>query len=86
MPETLKAAKDLVKEGFEVMVYCTDDFDYAVARRCWLRCSDAFSSSHRIWKRNREPQAIEAIVKKFKFRSLLMPALELLQMQLWQWS
>jgi len=25
MPETLKAAKTLVKEGFEVMVYCSDD-------------------------------------------------------------
>ena len=24
MPETLKAAKDLVKDGFEVMVYCSD--------------------------------------------------------------
>ncbi len=25
MPETLKAAETLVREGFEVMVYCTDD-------------------------------------------------------------
>src|SRR5690606_1193885 len=25
MPETLKAAKTLVDEGFQVMVYCTDD-------------------------------------------------------------
>src|ERR671918_753924 len=25
MPETLKAAADLVKEGFKVMVYCSDD-------------------------------------------------------------
>ena len=25
MPETLRAAKDLVKDGFEVMVYCSDD-------------------------------------------------------------
>jgi len=25
MPETLKAAKTLVEDGFEVMVYCTDD-------------------------------------------------------------
>lgn len=25
MPETLKAARSLVKEGFEVMVYCSDD-------------------------------------------------------------
>jgi thiazole synthase len=25
MPETLKAAQTLVKEGFEVMVYCADD-------------------------------------------------------------
>jgi thiazole synthase len=25
MPETLKAAETLVKEGFEVMVYCSDD-------------------------------------------------------------
>ena len=25
MPETLKAAETLVKDGFEVMVYCTDD-------------------------------------------------------------
>ena len=25
MPETLKSAKILVKEGFKVMVYCTDD-------------------------------------------------------------
>jgi thiazole synthase len=25
MPETIKAAETLVKEGFEVMVYCSDD-------------------------------------------------------------
>ena len=25
MPETLRAAKDLVKDGFKVMVYCSDD-------------------------------------------------------------
>src|ERR671919_1264991 len=25
MPETLKAARELVKEGFKVMVYCSDD-------------------------------------------------------------
>jgi thiazole synthase len=25
MPETLKAAEELVRDGFEVMVYCTDD-------------------------------------------------------------
>ena len=25
MPETIKAAKDLVEDGFEVMVYCSDD-------------------------------------------------------------
>jgi thiazole synthase len=25
MPETLKAARELVKDGFEVMVYCSDD-------------------------------------------------------------
>src|SRR5918996_6495689 len=25
MPETLKAAEELVKEGFKVMVYCSDD-------------------------------------------------------------
>ena len=25
MPETLAAARTLVKEGFEVMVYCSDD-------------------------------------------------------------
>ncbi|MEA5098657.1 MAG: thiazole synthase [Burkholderiaceae bacterium] len=25
MPETLKAAKELVKDGFDVMVYCSDD-------------------------------------------------------------
>jgi thiazole synthase len=25
MPETLKATEDLTKEGFKVMVYCTDD-------------------------------------------------------------
>src|SRR5690606_14786782 len=25
MPETLKAAQTLVKDGFKVMVYCTDD-------------------------------------------------------------
>jgi thiazole synthase len=25
MPETLKAAETLVKDGFEVMVYCADD-------------------------------------------------------------
>jgi thiazole synthase len=29
MPETLKAAEILVKEGFDVMVYCTDDATYA---------------------------------------------------------
>jgi thiazole synthase len=25
MPETLKAARDLVRDGFKVMVYCSDD-------------------------------------------------------------
>jgi thiazole synthase len=25
MPQTLKAAETLVKDGFEVMVYCADD-------------------------------------------------------------
>jgi len=29
MPETLKAAEILVREGFDVMVYCTDDPAYA---------------------------------------------------------
>ena len=29
MEETLKAAKDLISEGFEVMVYCSDDPVYA---------------------------------------------------------
>jgi thiazole synthase len=29
MPETLKAAQALIKEGFEVMVYCSDDPVYA---------------------------------------------------------
>ena len=29
MEETLKAAKDLIKDGFEVMVYCSDDPVYA---------------------------------------------------------
>ncbi len=29
MPETLKAAEALIKEGFEVMVYCSDDPVYA---------------------------------------------------------
>lgn len=29
MPETLKAAEILVKEGFDVMAYCTDDIAYA---------------------------------------------------------
>ena len=87
MPETLKAAKDLVKEGFEVMVYCTDDFDYAVALEdagcvAVMPLAAPIGSGRGI----ENPQAIEAIVKKFRFRSLLMPALELLQMQLWQWS
>ena len=30
MDETLVAAKELVKDGFEVMVYCTDNLDYAM--------------------------------------------------------
>ena len=30
MDETLLAAKELVKDGFEVMVYCTDNLDYAM--------------------------------------------------------
>jgi len=29
MPETLKAAEDLIKDGFKVMVYCSDDPVYA---------------------------------------------------------
>lgn len=29
MDETIVAAKTLVKEGFEIMVYCTDDLNYA---------------------------------------------------------
>ena len=29
MPETLKSTKTLVREGFKVMVYCTDDLLYA---------------------------------------------------------
>ena len=30
MDETLLATKELVKDGFEVMVYCTDEIDYAL--------------------------------------------------------
>ena len=30
MDETLEAAKELVSDGFEVMVYCTDEIDYAL--------------------------------------------------------
>ena len=29
MPETLEAAKALIADGFEVMVYCSDDPVYA---------------------------------------------------------
>ena len=30
MDETVEAAKELVSDGFEVMVYCTDEIDYAL--------------------------------------------------------
>jgi thiazole synthase len=30
MDETLLAAKELVKDGFEIMVYCTDELEYAL--------------------------------------------------------
>ena len=30
MDETLIATKELIKEGFQVMVYCTDEIDYAL--------------------------------------------------------
>ena len=67
MPETLKAAKDLVKEGFEVMVYCTDDFDYAVALEdagcvAVMPLAAPIGSGRGI----ENPQAIEAIVNKIQ--------------------
>ncbi len=67
MPETLKAAKDLVKEGFEVMVYCTDDFDYAVALEdagcvAVMPLAAPIGSGRGI----ENPQAIEAIVQKIQ--------------------
>jgi thiazole synthase len=34
MPETLKAAETLVKDGFQVMVYCSDD---PIQARCWKK-------------------------------------------------
>ena len=48
------------------MVYCTDDFDYNCVRRCWLRCSDAFSSSIGSGRGIENPQAIEAIIKRIQ--------------------
>tara|TARA_B100000579_G_C22824748_1_gene852491 strand:+ start:1056 stop:1838 length:783 start_codon:yes stop_codon:yes gene_type:complete len=67
MPETLKAAKDLVKEGFEIMVYCTDDYDYAVALEdagcvAVMPLAAPIGSGRGI----ENPQAIEAIVKKIE--------------------
>ena len=63
----LKAAKDLVKEGFEVMVYCTDDFDYAVALEdagcvAVMPLAAPIGSGRGI----ENPQAIEAIVKRIQ--------------------
>ena len=49
MIETLKSTKTLVKEGFKVMVYCTDDLLLAKKIRKCRSCSYyAFSISNRI--------------------------------------
>jgi thiazole synthase len=49
MPETLKAAETLVKDGFAVMVYCADDPDPGEdARRDRLRRGDAAGLADRL--------------------------------------
>ena len=67
MIETLKSTEVLSKEGFEVMVYCTDDFDYAVALEdigcvAVMPLASPIGSGRGI----ENPQAIEAIVKKIE--------------------
>ena len=53
MIETIKSTKILVKEGFKVMVYCTDDPLLAKKiRRPWRFCYNATSVSYWIWFRN----------------------------------
>jgi len=53
MIETLKATKILVKEGFKVLAYCSDDpilTKKIRGSRCF--CYYAISFSNRIWSRN----------------------------------
>ncbi len=58
MPETLKAAKTLVDEGFDVMVYCADDpIQARMLEEMGCTCRDAGSTQealelrrHRFWK------------------------------------
>ena len=49
MPETLKAAEQLVKEGFKVMVYCSDDpIQAQMLEANRLRRGDAARLAHRL--------------------------------------
>ena len=50
MIETIKSTKILVKEGFKVLVYCTDDPILAKkARGQWSVSNHAISFSNRLW-------------------------------------
>ena len=51
MIETIKAAEVLVKEKFEVMVYCSDDPIACKLRRCWSSSRNAawFVNWNRKW-------------------------------------
>ena len=63
MDETLVAAKELVKDGFEVMVYCTDNLDYAMKLEDLDKkvksCSPYWSGLYS------QPNAISKIVQNF---------------------
>ena len=52
MVETLKSTDILVKEGFDVMVYCSDDPIIAKKlERSWGSCNYAACLSNWFWKR-----------------------------------
>ena len=77
MPETLKAAEILVKDGFDVMVYCSDDPVQAKMRTGWPFCGRPASPPHSRPDATRNP-TITTISVNFSFtaaerRSLSMP-------------
>ena len=56
MPETLKAAEQLVKEGFKVMVYCSDDpIQAQMLEAGGLRGDHAARLAHRVGHGHPEP-------------------------------